>query len=183
MLIRLDDINESGLTREYAATVADFPELSALEQRGEVAFPEPIVTRVRAFGVNAMIEIEGVVSTSVRYACSRCLSNFTAPLAIDFALTYVRELPAVSDEESGEELELNAEDLGLELLAGDEIDLHEVIQEQVLLALPLQPLCDEACRGLCPHCGADLNSATCGCAGDGFAGKFAVLKDWKSRQS
>lgn len=183
MQIRLDDINESGLTREYAAAVADFPELCGLEQRGGVAFPEPIVIRVRVFRVNTMVEVEGVVTTSVRYACSRCLKDFTAPLDVDFALTYVRELPPVNDEESGEELELNAEDLGLELLTGEEIDLHEVIQEQVLLGLPLQPLCDDACRGLCPHCGADLNNTTCGCSGDGFGGKFAALKDWKSRQS
>lgn len=183
MLIRLDDINETGLTREYAASVAEFPELSGLEQRGGIAFPEPIVTKLRAYRVNEMVEVEGSVTTSARYDCSRCLRNFTAPLAIDFALTFVRELPAVSDEESGEELELNAEDLGLELLSGEEIDLHEMVQEQVLLGLPLQPLCDGACRGLCPHCGADLNMESCGCAGDGFGGKFSALKDLKIRQS
>ena len=183
MLIRLDDINESGLIREYAAVVAEFPELTALEQRGDVVFAAPIATQLRAFRVDDMVEVEGTVTTLVRFDCSRCLKDFAQPLAIDFALTYVRELPAVSDEESGEDLELAAEDLGLELLPGDEIDLHGVIQEQVLLALPLQPLCTDTCRGLCPHCGADLNVETCSCAGDGFGGKFAALKDWQKKRS
>ncbi|HAD05424.1 MAG: hypothetical protein A2091_02475 [Desulfuromonadales bacterium GWD2_61_12] len=182
MLIRVDDIKEAGLNREYAAAAAEFPELSVLEQRGEVFFPEPITTKLRAIRVGEMIQLDGTVSTSVRFVCSRCLKVYPHVLELVFTLTYARNLPAIDDAETGEELELNAEDLGLELLSGDELDLHAVIQEQVLLGLPLQPLCEDTCRGLCPRCGVDLNTATCNCAGDGFAGKFSVLKDWSNRQ-
>lgn len=182
MLIRVDDIKEVGLSREFVAAVSDFPELSVLEQRGEVFFPEPIATKIRAIRANEMIQLDGTVSTAVRFACSRCLKVYPHVLELVFTITYARNLPAISDEETGEELELNAEDLGLELLPGDELDLHAVIQEQVLLGLPLQPLCSDTCRGLCPHCGVDLNTETCNCAGDGFSGKFSVLKDWNNRQ-
>jgi len=183
MLIRIDDIKDAGQTLNYESTVSEFPELSGLEQCGEVFFPAPIVAALRVFCVNDMIELEGTVSTSVRFACSRCLKDFSQALDIQFTLTYIRELPSVSDEESGEELELEAEDLGLILLTGDEIDLSEVIQEQILLGLPLQPLCDDSCRGLCPHCGGDRNVTLCGCAEDGFGGKFSVLKDWNKRRN
>ena len=46
---------------------------------------------------------------------------------------------------------------------GDRLDLGEVVREQVLLALPLKPLCREDCRGLCPRCGQNRNLGPCGC--------------------
>jgi uncharacterized protein len=46
----------------------------------------------------------------------------------------------------------------------DHIDLEPLAREAIVLALPLVPLCRPDCKGLCPECGADLNSGPCGCA-------------------
>ena len=46
---------------------------------------------------------------------------------------------------------------------GDRLDLGEVVREQVLLGLPLKPLCREDCQGLCPRCGKNRNAGPCGC--------------------
>ena len=44
------------------------------------------------------------------------------------------------------------------------LDLDDLVREEVLLAMPYKPLCKSDCRGLCPHCGVDLNTETCQCA-------------------
>lgn len=50
------------------------------------------------------------------------------------------------------------------LLEGDLLDLEPLARDAVLLELPLAPVCRPGCRGLCPQCGADLNSGPCACA-------------------
>lgn len=48
-------------------------------------------------------------------------------------------------------------------LAGDLLDLEPAVRDAVVLELPPAPLCDPACAGLCPSCGADRNETACGC--------------------
>jgi uncharacterized protein len=72
--------------------------------------------------------------------------------------------------------------MGLIPFAGEEIDLREVVQEQVIMAMPLRPLCDEACRGLCQNCGADLNEGSCACPPTDFSIKFSALKSFKAEK-
>jgi len=57
-----------------------------------------------------------------------------------------------------------------------------LIREQVLLALPTRPLCDEDCRGLCPSCGADLNEGDCRCATSHSDPRMAIFRDMKVHQ-
>ena len=82
--------------------------------------------------------------------------------------------------------ELLSERLGVsddELLAKvQEIDLRDGIQEQVVMALPSKPLCDEKCKGLCPMCGADRNQRDCGCKRESITSQFAVLKTLKLKK-
>jgi uncharacterized protein len=88
-------------------------------------------------------------------------------------------MPVVEDPDA-EEIELTADDLGLISFEGDEIDLVDGIQEQVIMALPFKPLCREGCRGLCPQCGADLNLGDCACSEPPvLEGKFSILKNFK----
>jgi len=54
-------------------------------------------------------------------------------------------------------------------------DLTELLRQSILLALPMRPLCSEECKGLCPHCGANLNEGPCGCPTDLDANPFAAL--------
>ena len=70
---------------------------------------------------------------------------------------------------------LSADDLALSYYEGDEIDLTPLVHEQTILALPTRPLCRETCRGLCPRCGANLNSGACGCPAAPPDARLAVL--------
>ena len=67
------------------------------------------------------------------------------------------------EEAQEEEVELTDRDVVVGYYEGDRLDLGEVVREQILLALPLKPLCREDCRGLCPACGQNRNLVPCGC--------------------
>jgi DUF177 domain-containing protein len=76
--------------------------------------------------------------------CMRCLEDAGAPVAID-----VREVhqPAADDDEN----------LMSDYLVEDELDLRSWARDAIVLALPVQIVCDESCRGLCAVCGQNLN--------------------------
>jgi uncharacterized protein len=78
-----------------------------------------------------------------------------------------------------ETFDLDERDLGLYLYDGDEIDLTDAVQEQLLLSLPMQPLCRKDCRGICPTCGADRNRQACSCRNASKEGPFAALRRLK----
>lgn len=179
MRIRIDQIKDEGLDLESEEAAAFYPTVAETAEAEGCIFVSPLQTRLRLVRVGEMIEVEGTVESRVRLACSRCLTEFEDPLAGRFALTFARELPEVTDEAGSEEVELNAEEMGLILFHGEEIDLGEAIAEQVIMALPMRPLCREECRGLCSQCGANLNEADCGCERPAFSIKFAALKDIK----
>lgn len=61
----------------------------------------------------------------------------------------------------------------------DELDLAEVIQEQVVLATPYQPLCSLVCKGICQRCGQDLNAGACQCDKKETQSPFSVLKTFQ----
>ena len=61
----------------------------------------------------------------------------------------------------------------------DFIDLVDIALEQVVLSLPMHPLCDEKCKGLCPQCGENRNEEECGCRNANTNPKFAILGNLK----
>ena len=105
------------------------------------------------------------------WRCSR------QPVAATFKCTF-----APPPAESQEELELSADDLDFAYYEEDTIDLDVLVFEQVLLQIPIKPLCKDDCKGLCPHCGINLNVASCGCKSEDFDERLAVLKKFKVQQ-
>lgn len=181
MLIRIDDIKDGGLSLDFEELPEDFSGLMNVVADGECEFLAPLKTSLRAIHVRDMVEVEGRVETVIGLSCSRCLESYEASLVAPFALSYTRELPEIGSE-SDEEVEISAEEMGLILFEGEEIDLREAIQEQILMALPLRPLCRDDCKGLCLQCGANLNQGDCGCGRPDFNIKFAALKNFKVKK-
>jgi len=179
LTVYLEDIGEKGL---QLTGEADADLLALLTERlvdDQVRLSGPLHYRFRIFRAYDMIEIEGGFETEIELACSRCLGNYKAPLREIFTLTFAEELPEVEDEAGDDEVELSAEEMGITLLEGDSIDLTEPLLENILVALPLQPLCSDGCKGLCPHCGIDLNQGSCSCEAPQFDTRFSALKNFK----
>jgi uncharacterized protein len=100
----------------------------------------------------------------------------------DFDL-YYRPMQSISREE---EVRLKLDDTEIAFFEGDGLFLTDVLAEQVLLAIPMKIICRSDCKGLCPHCGANLNSDECRCEshpGDPRMAPLARLKqDWFKKQ-
>jgi uncharacterized protein len=62
-----------------------------------------------------------------------------------------------------EQLELGPDDLELDFYQGDTLDVVRLLRSETDLALPMKPLCRQECKGLCPHCGTNLNTEQCQC--------------------
>lgn len=122
------------------------------------------------------ILIRGRLTGSMELTCSRCLEVYAAPVEADFDLLLVPgpESPAAEGEE------LSAQDLDLDFYSGEVVDLEGILREQIILMMPLKPLCAETCRGLCPQCGANLNRETCRCQEEKSESTFAQLAKLKS---
>src|SRR5262245_32078371 len=124
--------------------------------------------------------LEGTVRTELELPCSRCLESFRLPVDAAFDLRY---LPA-SEASAEVEQEVGEGDLETSYYRDDEIDLNELLREQFYLALPMKPLCNDACKGLCPQCGTNLNTGTCDCAPAWEDPRLAPLRELgKARES
>lgn len=118
-------------------------------------------------------ELTGELQTRVAIPCDRCLKSVELPVDVNFDERFVE---AVSWREE-EQHELQPEDLNLSVFDGETIELDDLVKEEILLALPGHVLCKEDCRGLCPVCGIDRNTATCNCESKPVDSRWEKLKD------
>lgn len=61
----------------------------------------------------------------------------------------------------------------------EKIYLKEDIYEYAELSIPLKRLCKDDCKGLCPHCGKNLNEETCNCKDEKTHDVWEPLKKLK----
>ncbi|KUG23688.1 protein, clustered with ribosomal protein l32p [hydrocarbon metagenome] len=118
--------------------------------------------------------IKGSFSAFIDICCSRCLEHASLPIGGDFNYTLI---PAKA--ETREDLELTPEELEITYYQGDFIDLAPIICEQLILQIPMKALCTEECKGLCPHCGMNLNRSSCNCHLNVVNDRMAVLKNFR----
>jgi len=123
------------------------------------------------------IRLKGGLWTRLQMNCARCLEPVMQDVARDFDLLY---RPLGSD---AGHAELSVTDVEAEIgyYTGNGLELGDVLREQILLAVPLRVLCKEECRGLCPHCGKNLNEGQCSCAEPLEDPRWAALKDIRKR--
>ena len=170
----IDDIPEEGLevTRQV---------------RGDeflLADDDPVI--VGEFSVSASLQLTGLdvlaqgesVGTLL-LGCVRCLDEFHQPIQLSFVGLFCPEATGQSpvgtgakrgDEESPDEVERYVIQDGC-------VDLGGLLREQVILSVPIQPLCAPDCKGLCAQCGENLNVKSCGCLPGDLASPFAAMKN------
>jgi len=176
--LRFDEIKEDGLVLDFAEGQDRFPGLTELLRDG-VRFDGPISGSLHLRRYDNLVEMRGAVKATVEMPCSRCLRPLSLPLTADVDLIFKLLGEAPEEIPEQEEQELQAEDMGVWPVYGDEVDLAEPVQETVILALPAHPLCAQSCKGLCPNCGQDLNEGECDCAPVTMPGPFDALKNFK----
>jgi uncharacterized protein len=168
--INLTILPEEGLRLTFSEGAAWFKECFSDDER-----PEFSLVKV---DVNCMITksgdticIRGELAAKISQECGRCLEPATIPIGGDFVYTLV---PAKV--EVAKDLELTAQELETSYYHGDFIDLAPMICEQIVLQVPMKILCTVDCKGLCSHCGINLNTGSCVCRSDVMDDRLAVLK-------
>ena len=176
-----------------------------LEGRRPKAPTRPISVGFNLRKVDEVYVVSGKIKTYVQLVCSRCANPFQYSCGPQFAALFCRD-PVMSgiahlyrsrsdteatwrpagqnrgfarhahhDEDS---TGYESKDLDITYLSQDHIDLSDVITEQLQLQIPFQPLCNQDCKGMCPNCGADLNTGRCACAKVAAKNPFSVLRDF-----
>ena len=153
--VRVSDLlGRPGSTRRVLLTGYLPIELDQMEECG------PVRADLRIEEVVGGVLVRGRVSAAMRLRCNRCAAPLAHPARAPVLQAYGLEA---------------AED-AFEIDDGV-IDLTAPLRDELCLSVPLAPLCSEACRGLCPSCGSDLNMEPCGGHAEPSGSPFAALAD------
>jgi uncharacterized protein len=188
MRVSIDEIKEPGLRRSWDLPREEIDRIVADDPAGWRAHG-PAHVDAKLDKIERRVRLEAHARAQLDVPCGRCLVPVTVELPVDFELTLV---PSDEYEDEGEEGDprrergsaprggsFDPQEAEEEVYAGKVIDLDPLLREQLLLALPGYPVCREACKGLCPVCGANLNERECGCDRKVPDPRWAGLKDIK----
>ena len=174
MKVHLSRITSEGVRHSLRIPVADLSRLAEelVPLEGPVAGVVEADLSLKT--IDTAIRITGTVSTELELPCTRCLApvRFRHEEVVTAVQAPVEELRRME-----QDLQLAPTDLDIDYFEGNEVDLTDIVEEQVLLMLPQTIYCREECLGLCPQCGADLNDGPCGCEPDRSDHPFAAMKE------
>ena len=182
MKFRLQDIPPEGKDTQYPVDLVSINErldaaCSVVDGGVEpprFTFAEPPQATLHITLEGRTVDISGNVSGEFQSICARCTEfasgDFDVPVRMILKPHSERARP-------GEEVE----DLQLSFYDGKEFDCGPIVEEAVVLALPTTLYCKPDCKGLCVHCGKNLNDGACGCrdSDEPTQAPFALLKQLK----
>lgn len=135
-------------------------------------FGVPVRVRAAVEKTSRQLVLAAEISTEGNFICDRCLERFSLPMSAAFTVAYLQEQRAGAVAgEAAEEPEVHVISPETNM-----IDIGEDVRQYLLLAVPVKLLCSEECRGLCPHCGANLNRQQCSCTQDEVDPRWSALK-------
>lgn len=129
-------------------------------------------------GGEGQVRLQGTITGEVGSDCDRCLNPAKFPVDAKFDLFYE---PAGAVE-TDEEIAIQEADTETGFYEGEGIELEEVLVEQILLQLPMQRVCREDCKGICPVCGSDRNVTACDCRSKAGDDRWAALNKLAVKQ-
>jgi uncharacterized protein len=146
--------------RQAETEIARRYEPAAFEGRNsQFRVTSPVLLQFTVHKDRERFRLVGTVSAELELVCSRCLEPFGLPVNSRFEVRYLPHSVAAGEAER----EVEEDDLSDAFYRDEVIDLGQLMEEQFYLALPMKPLCREACKGLCANCGTNLNVETCDC--------------------
>ena len=172
MFIDIEDLEGKPLLVRHR-----FPTKEIRFSHDDARLETPVDVDFTLFSSGKELRVAGTLKTSLRFRCSRCTKEFAWPLADDFDLSYSPQ-PEWSETA---EVELKYEDMDIGYYDGVRFDVNALALERIELAMPMQYVCRDDCKGLCYKCGADLNEATCLCKEEPDA-RLAVLLEFKKNR-
>lgn len=131
-----------------------------------------VVLDLKLTNAGSRIMVEGPLRAGLRLACARCAEMFAYQVQTDLEESFVpqkTERPRPDDESADPEL------WNVLTYQEDWLVLDELIRQELLAAVPIQPVCQEQCKGLCDGCGQHLNQGSCSCKTEEMDPRWAPL--------
>lgn len=126
---------------------------------------EPVLASGEVKNTAGVLRLTGSEKTTLHGVCDRCAAEFDREISFPVQAVLVSELA----NDNGEE------DLWTFLLSGNDADLDDILTTAFVLNMDSKLLCREDCKGLCCHCGKNLNEGPCECQPE-IDPRFAVLQ-------
>jgi len=171
--IKVDNIPADGLSIDFLLEHTWLKEISKERSLGFVP-SGPLEVQGELTKTGQGILFRGKVKGKLRLQCGRCLEPYLKTLEVPVGSEW--RLISSPSKSSEKDSVFQIEDLETGLIKEGVLDLSERILEEVILTIPIQPLCRESCLGLCPICGENRNTNPCQCKSKEEAGPFLVLK-------
>jgi len=168
----INNIPEEGLNLQFHKDSDWFRTLLPEKEKSDFSL-ESVDVFCAVKKMRETVFIDGNIEATVVSNCSRCLEVTNFPIKSTFRYTFVPAENRLMEEE------LSPEDLEYGFYQDDVIDLDALIFEQIVLQIPIKILCADTCKGLCPHCGININIAGCGCHAEFTDERLAILKKLK----
>jgi uncharacterized protein len=178
VIFRVEDIPPQGKQESFQEEQGPLNErLGGETSNSGLFFSDPVRVRVNLSRSGKIILVKSAIEARVKCTCARCLDPFTLTLSSEIRFSLKpRPDPNLA---SAEEVELTRDDVETDFYEGEDVDVSPLIQDQALLTLPSKVICREDCRGLCPHCGKNLNRETCQCRSSEIDPRLASLKNFR----
>ncbi|QDE84398.1 YceD family protein [Myxococcus xanthus] len=197
MLVKVDQIKDAGLKLEEPVNLELLGETLGGAASGEdtgFRATAPATLKASLRKLSGGVLLEGRFTVDVTSPCKRCLADVATKVPVEFTLNLVPESLARGDDfkdddekamekkersqgESGGSFEMD--DADQEVFDGKTINLDPIVREQLLLALPMNAVCRDDCKGLCSQCGANRNDVACTCDTRPADPRLAPLKNIK----
>jgi uncharacterized protein len=167
MLISLSEIMNTRDKVEHILAELEMDKIIFEGSSYEFAWKDPVSLTITNLG-NRVILIEGSVKLSIIIFCSRCLKKLEYPMDIsinkevDFKLT---------EEERAKELD------EANYITEYNLDVDILIKGEIIVDLPMSLLCSDECKGICMHCGTNLNEGSCDCDNTVLDPRMSAIRD------
>jgi uncharacterized protein len=131
---------------------------------------------VQLEGVAEGVLVTATVTGPLAGECARCLEPFSSELKVRFQELFVLATDAerIDDAEADDSYLIDGSGL---------LNLEPAVRDAIVLELPLSPLCEAGCQGLCVECGVRLADAEPGHGHEQRGTLWAALKDFRAEQS
>ncbi len=182
MRIRICDIPPEGRDLEFDLDKVEVNNriLLASQEQEENSVSQPIYEFLKEPKVilhldldGSTVVVKGKVLGEYLTLCSRCAEETRQHLEIPIDLILKPKSERVPENEQ-------EDDLNFGTYEKQEIHCEIFSEDFLVLGLPFSVLCSPNCKGLCPHCGINLNCETCKCKSEQPGDpRLSVLKQIK----
>lgn len=137
--------------------------LSPIEyELGTITLASPVKISGTVRALDEQVYLDAQLTYSLSEQCARCAMDMAVPYQVPVVETFAPK----EDEELPDQL----------LYRGETLEIQTLIEDIIVMALPIRRLCQPQCKGLCPVCGTNRNERDCGCDVEQEKTPFSALK-------